>query len=148
MDVAVSWTITILTVLLILVCVLLVYFLARLRFKAQNVGSFNTAYRLTVHDNWVAGVCHYSSDLLKWYRIVSLKWGSTLRWTRHGFEILSSDIQEADGVRLAILHCRAGAASHGKILPPAEFWLAMGEHDYSGMVSWMESAPPKPAELF
>ncbi|MCI6584104.1 MAG: DUF2550 domain-containing protein [Mobiluncus porci] len=148
MSGATGSVITVMVFVLIFICALAIYFVARLRFKAQNVGSFNVAYRRRPEDVWVAGVCHYSEDLLKWYRIISLKWGSTLRWTRHGFEILDAQVQEADGVRLAILHCRAQEAKRGVFLPPADFWLAMGEPDYSGLVSWMESAPPQSIEIY
>lgn len=149
MDHATSVVVTVLILVLVCVCLLALYFIARLWIKAKNMGSFNVAYRRGENDEWVAGVCHYAEDLLKWYRIFSLKWGSSIRWTRKGFEILNSDVRQVDdGVKLAILHCRAGQAKHGQILAPDDFYLAMGVHDYSGLVSWMESVPPQPAEVF
>lgn len=147
LDVA-SSVITVLIFILVVACVLALYFVVRLKIKVINAGSFNVAYRLNSSDTWTAGVCHYAEDLLKWYRVMSLKWGSSVRWTRQDFDILQSEVREADGVSLAILHCRAGQAKHGQIEPPADFYLAMGVHDYSGLVSWMESAPPQPAEVF
>lgn len=146
-DVA-SSVVTVLVFILLTLSILAVYFIARLKIKALNAGSFNVAYREKPEDTWVAGVCHYAEDLLKWYRLFSLKWGSSVRWTRQDFEILNSEVREADGETLAILHCRAGQAKHGQIEPPADFYLAMGVHDYSGLVSWMESVPPQAAEVF
>lgn len=146
---AIEIMVAVLTCILILVCLAAVYFVARLRLKALNTGSFNVAYRRSTQEPWVAGVCHYAEDLLKWYRIISLKWGSSVRWVRLDFDILDSEVKETDeGMRLAILHCRAREAKRGDIQAPADFYLAMGAHDYSGLVSWMESAPPQPAEVF
>ena len=132
---------TVLLIALCLMCALAIYFLARLRFKAQNEGSFNVAWRPSAGDSWVAGVCHYSEDKLKWYRIISLRWGSDLRWPRTDFEILESAVEadEASDLRLAILHCQSAGQ---------DFWLAMDEHDYSGIVSWKESSPPRPTVVY
>lgn len=130
-----QWLLSVLIIVLCVVCLILIYFLARLRFKAQNLGSFNVAYRRDVDDKWVAGVCHYSDDLLKWYRIISLKWGSDLRWSRSKLEVIESAevADEASGTQLAVLHCAADGH---------DFWLAMDAHDYAGVVSWAESSPP------
>lgn len=137
------------TMLLILcvLCALAIYFLARLRFKAQNNGSFNVAWRATTADRWRAGVCHYSEDYLKWYRVISLRWGSDQRWVRSNFVILEAviDKDEESGINLAILHCRAPQNGMPKT---QEFWLAMNEHDYSGLVSWAESSPPRTQPVF
>ena len=113
-----------------------------MRFKAQNNGSFNVALRDNATDPWRAGVCHYSEDFLKWYRVISLRWGSNRRWERADFEILESavDTEPDSDFTLAILHCRAPRQGFSE---PDDFWLAMDEHDYSGLVSWKESSPPR-----
>ena len=142
MSMASDVLMTCLLFVLFLVCALAIYFLARLRFKAQNDGSFNVAWRGKTSEPWRAGVCHYSEDCLKWYRVISLRWGSNRRWERAEFEILESavDTEPESGSTLAILHCRAPRPGASQ---PDDFWLAMDEHDYSGLVSWKESSPPR-----
>ncbi|ADI67423.1 DUF2550 domain-containing protein [Mobiluncus curtisii] len=142
MGMSTSFMLTGLLLMLFLICALAIYFLARLRFKAQNNGSFNVAWRAHTGDPWRAGVCHYSEDFLKWYRVISLRWGSNRRWERADFEILEAAIDTEPGsdFALAILHCRAPRQGFSE---PDDFWLAMNEHDYSGLVSWKESAPPR-----
>ncbi len=133
MQEAAGWLIEALCLALILVLTTLVYFVVRVRYKARIPGAFNVAYRPEDREHWVAGVCHYTGGLLKWYRIVSLKWGSLHRWRRVGFEITQAKTATAEGMTLSVLHCQTDSES---------FWLAMDPHDYHGLVSWLESSPP------
>lgn len=133
------WLTQFLLLALCLLCTVMIYFVVRVRYKAHSEGAFNVAYREETDASWVAGVCHYSEASLKWYRIMSMRWGSSLRWPRKTFEILDSKTETVDNVTVSVLYCQS---------EEQRFYLAMSPHDYSGLVAWHESSPPQAVQAY
>lgn len=114
-------------------------FFARLRSLSTRVGSFACAFRRNTRTAiWKLGIAHYGVDRIDWYRTISLSFRAKHSWSRDELEVISKTaITEADGTRVrdyaVRIACKCGSQ---------EFYLAMSEDAYSGLRSWIESAPP------
>lgn len=129
-----GWVWATLGAIVLLVCVLAVYYAIRIRTIAHRIGSFECAFRQTNSDGWTAGIAAFRTDRLDWYRLVSLRWGPTYSWRRTEMEVKSTIPRGSDeAAQVYELEC------HYK---KHHFILAMRAGDHSGFVSWIEGAPP------
>jgi hypothetical protein len=146
-----------LIVLLLALCV--VGFAVRGRWLARNGGTFECSMRRLHHNidhnmagpseptttpstNWVLGVARYSGDYLEWFRFFSLAW-----WPKHSFPRSEVSVlghrapTETEAVALyadqeVVTVCTgSGESSEHRD-------LAMTADSFTGMLSWLESAPP------
>ena len=119
--------------------------LTRVHSLNRRVGSFACAVRpLAVSGGlrstpeappWSQGVAHYGVGRLDWWRIWSLSPRPAQVWDRSDLEILARRGMEAVGrPDLFEVRCRHRGT---------EFELAMSRDAYAGMMSWLESAPPR-----
>ena len=128
--------------LVVLVLVLLIGgFLARLRYLAGQVGSFECAMRLPGGQRWLSGVASFRLDSLQWYRLMSLSTRPSRVWRRLDLELSAAKRRREQG-RVVEVHCvDATAGSDG-------FDLAMMEESHSALVAWVESAAPEQPSLY
>ena len=128
--------------LVVIVLVLLAGgFLARLRYLAGQVGSFECALRPRGAQRWLSGVASFRLDSLEWYRLMSLSTRPSRVWRRLDLELSAARRRREQG-RVVEVHCvDATAGSDG-------FDLAMMEESHSALVAWVESASPEQPRLF
>ncbi len=121
--------------------------LTRVHSLNRRVGSFACAVRPLVvpggprstsgpeAPTWSQGVAHYGVGRLDWWRIWSLSPRPAQVWERSDLVILARRGMEAVGrPDLFEVRCRHRGT---------EFELAMSRDAYAGMMSWLESAPPR-----
>lgn len=129
----------IISVVCLLLLLVAIGFIARVRSLSTRVGSFSCAYRRGARPAiWKLGIAHYCVDRIDWYRTASLSFRPKHSWSRDGIDLIEkTPIVEADGVRVRDFSLRITCACGGQ-----EFELAMSDDSYSGLRSWVESAPP------
>jgi hypothetical protein len=139
---------TLVAVLLVIVLVLLLVIVLRRYLLTGDLGSFDCSLRRERggHSNtgrWMLGVARYGSDRLDWYRLFSM---SPRPW------------RSFERARLMIVEQRRQASGEGySVMPGAVIVrcaygrlvleLAMTESAYTGLSTWLESAPPGPRTL-
>ena len=123
--------------LVILIGVVLFYW--KLHKTIRQVGSFQCRYRPDIHSGWTEGLAVYNTELLSWYRLVSLSTQPAREWSRRGLEVKNVVPCGTDS-RGSIVELRVLADGH-------RFFLEMSEADYTGLVSWAEAGPPRSASF-
>ena len=116
-------------------------FLARLRYLAGQVGSFECAMRPAGGQRWLSGVASFRLDSLEWYRLMSLSTRPSRVWRRLDLELSAARRRREQG-RVVEVHCVVATAG------PDGFDLAMMEESHSALVAWVESAAPEQPRLF
>ena len=128
--------------LVVIVLVLLIGgFLARLRYLAGQVGSFECALRPRGAQRWLSGVASFRLDSLEWYRLMSLSTRPSRVWRRLDLELSAARRRREQG-RVVEVHCVDATAG------PDGFDLAMMEESHSALVAWVESASPEQPSLY
>ena len=85
--------------LAVIVLVLLIGgFLARLRYLAGQVGSFECALRPRGAQRWLSGVASFRLDSLEWYRLVSFSTRPSRSWSRLNLELSEVRHRREQGV--------------------------------------------------
>ena len=116
-------------------------FLARLRYLAGQVGSFECAMRPAGGQRWLSGVASFQLDSLEWYRLVSFSTRPSRSWSRLNLELSEARRRREQG-RVVEVHCVDATAG------PDGFDLAMMEESHSALVAWVESASPEQPSLY
>jgi hypothetical protein len=121
----------------ILIGALVVAFLLRRRFLLSGLGAVTMWLRPEGSPRWSVGVAWYGGDTLLWYRALSLSVRPQRRLQRAGFSIESRRRAAPEDLALpgdaVVLACRTGAGVQE---------LAMDPATVTGLLSWVESAPP------
>ncbi len=136
---------------LILLILALAVLAARRRWLARKGGTFECSLRLsasTPGTGWVLGVARYSGEKLEWYRFFSYRFAPRMSFSRHRFQVLTSRAPDAveavalySGQQVVRLEERTTAARQSQRGP--ESWeLAMSGDSLTGLMSWLEAAPP------
>ena len=116
-------------------------FLARLRYLAGQVGSFECAMRPAGGQRWLSGVASFRLDSLEWYRLMSLSTRPSRVWRRLDLELSAARRRREQG-RVVEVHCVDATRS------PEGFDLAMMEESHSALIAWVESASPEQPRLY
>lgn len=111
---------------------------SRLRSLSHRVGSFESRLRFTTDSvtggPWRSGFGVYHADRLVWWQSRSLSVSPTHEWLRESFSVAGRmPLEHAGRLDLFLVQCRYGQAT---------FDLTMSPEAYSGLASWLESAPP------
>lgn len=129
----------------LLVAVVLVIGLgfSRLRALSHHVGSFESRLRFTtdsaVGGPWRSGFGVYRADRIVWWQSRSLAVRPHYEWSREDFHVTGRvPLDQAGRPDLYLVQCRHGEES---------FDLTMSPDAYSGLASWLESAPPSTRHL-
>lgn len=132
--------------LLVLLLVLsLVLFALRRRWLSRQGGTFECSLRLsstTPGSGWALGVARYNDEELEWFRFFSYSTRPRQAFRRHDMAVVNDrepDPVEAGslyvGQRIVQLRCTSD--------PEGKTWeLAMSGESLTGMLSWLEAAPP------
>lgn len=144
-----------LSVLVIVVAVVLVVGLlaglaGRRRLLTRDGGAFECSVRLrtsTPGAGWVLGLARYGEDQLEWFRIFSYSVRPRRRFVRGAVRVL--DTRPPDPVEAVALYAgqqvltveeQAGGQT-------VQTELAMSPDSLTGLLSWLEAAPPGGAPL-
>lgn len=132
--------------LVALVVLLLVALALRRRWLAREGGTFECSMRLrttTPGAGWVLGVARYRGENLEWFRFFSFS--VRPRQTLQRQEVRTLDSREPDPVEAVslaagqrILRLEVIGPGH----PRAERDLAMSQDSMTGLLAWLEAAPP------
>lgn len=131
-----------LAVLILLFGLIVMY--ARRQIISRHGGTINMNMRLSTyvpHRGWAPGVCRFTNDELRWYRVFSFGVRPRRVLSRDGLVV--EERRRPEGAeRLAmpegwvVIRCRP----KGGTGPPVE--LAIAETSLTALLSWLESAPP------
>lgn len=123
-------------VLLVVVVVFVavwLYFNVRARRLDTHVGSFRCWTRPDPQSGWTSGIAHYGVETLSWYRLVGFSTHPVFTLPRRGLEVSAPFTRAVDG---SILEVRVSAGDQ-------RWEFAIAPSTYTGLVSWVESGPPR-----
>ena len=141
-----GWLIALLAVVIaVVLCVGLLAALAgRRRLLARDGGAFECSVRLRTTapgGGWVLGVARYGEDQLEWYRFFSYSVRPRCRFVRRSVRVIETrapDPVEAvalyAGQQVLVLETRGARTDRTE--------LAMSPDSLTGLLSWLEAAPP------
>lgn len=126
--------------LLLCVAVLLVWWVARRAWLARSGGVFACELNLgdATHPRWSPGLARYSGEYLEWFRVVSLRlrpWCSFRRSTTTARG--ASSTRDAERLGQQVLQLEATTSGE-----PQTWELAMDVNSATGLLAWLEAAPP------
>lgn len=131
----------VLGVLVVLVLLVLGVLAARQRWVARQGGTFECSIRLntsTPGTGWVLGVARYNGGNLEWFRFFSFSARPRLTFPRADVRVVDSrdpDLVEAVSLSADQRILRLD-------LEGSERDLAMSEDSMTGLLAWLEAAPP------
>lgn len=130
--------------LVLLIAVSLILLALRQRWLNRMGGNFECSLRLRVTTpgaGWVLGVCRYSEGILEWFRFFSYSPKPRLVFARSELRVLETrDPDPIEAVALSSDQTVVRVAVPGQ---PDQFWeLAMSAESLTGLLSWLEAAPP------
>ena len=115
---------------------LVVVFLARLRFLASQVGSFECALLRAGRRRYMSGIATFGDEAIEWHRLISLS--PRARYQMHRDDLVLGPPRPRAGGRIVDVTC--DLAGHS-------FDLAMLSDSHSALVAWLESAAPTQPSL-
>lgn len=139
-------------IILVLVAVVLVGLAVRRRWLARNGGTFECSMRRLGHiqnadtttpsTDWVLGVARYSGDYLEWFRFFSLAWWPKYSFRRSEVSVLDHRTPSAAEAVALYADQEIVRVSTGSGDSAEHRDLAMTPESLTGMLSWLEAAPP------
>ena len=118
-----------------------VYLVVRRRLLARNRGTFDLSVRARSHKagrGWVLGVGRYNADALEWFRIFSLSMRPARTYRRPLLQV--GPRRGAQGAEEYALYDDAIVVECRYAHEVVE--LAMSESALTGLLAWLEAAPP------
>jgi hypothetical protein len=126
----------------LLAAVLLIFaFACRRRWLSRDGGTFDCSLQLAEKDHgrgWALGLARYVGDDLQWFRVFSLAWWPKLTVNRRRLE----GVRTRRPVGNEPLVTYADHVIVDAELRDGTVHLAMTEEALTGVLAWMESAPP------
>jgi Protein of unknown function (DUF2550) len=118
-----------------------VYLVVRRRLLARSGAGFELSNRVRAHRpgrGWVLGLGRYNDDALEWYRIFAVSMRPARSWRRSELAVVNRrPVQGAEELELyddaVVVECRY----HDDLVE-----LAMTEPALTGLLAWLEAAPP------
>ena len=134
-------------ILVVLAALLLFLLAARRRWLARSGGTFECSMRLrstTPGTGWVLGVARYHDGHLEWFRFFSFALRPRQTFDRGAVRVLDTrDPDPVEAVSLTsdqrILRLELVESGPG---PGTERSLAMSQDSVTGLLAWLEAAPP------
>jgi hypothetical protein len=134
----------ILALCVLLIALSLVVLALRQRWLNRLGGNFECSLRLRVTTpgaGWVLGVCRYSEGILEWFRFFSYSPRPRLTFQRGQLRVLETrDPDPVEAVALSSDQTVVRVQSPGR--PGEVLELAMSAESLTGLLSWLEAAPP------
>ncbi len=118
---------------------------ARQRWLARQGATFECSLRLDTASpdtGWALGVARYNHGLLEWFRFFSYSLRPRLTFPRGEVRVLESrepGLAEAValGANQRVIRVETAAEA-----PTSQWELAMSQESLTGLLSWLEAAPP------
>lgn len=139
-----EWAVAVEVVLVIaflVVVIPILWLYLRRRWLSRQGGMFDCS--LLVGRRWVIGVARYSGEYLQWFRIFSLSLRPRISYRRTSTQALETrELTEAEvddlyaGMRVVRLEATMDFEG------PDTWELAMPAESVTGLLSWLEAAPP------
>ena len=131
--------------LVLLLVLALVGLALRRRWLARQGGTFECSLRLhttSPSSGWVLGVGRYNEDLLEWFRFFSYSWRARKSFPRREVRVL--DTRDPDPVEAVSLYAEQRIVRFEIVVDgeQQEWELAMSPDSLTGLLSWLEAAPP------
>lgn len=131
--------------LVLLLVLALVGLALRRRWLARQGGTFECSLRLhatSPSSGWVLGVGRYNEDLLEWFRFFSYSWRARKSFPRREVRVL--DTRDPDAVEAVSLYAEQRIVRFEIVVggEQQEWELAMSPDSLTGLLSWLEAAPP------
>ncbi len=139
----------IVVVVVVVLALALIVLAGRRRWLARKGGTFECSLRLhnaTPGTGWVLGVARYSGEMLEWYRFFSYRFAPRKSFPRYRVRVLAS--RAPDAVEAVALYSGQQVVelvedeSSGHASGPEQWELAMSGDSLTGLMSWLEAAPP------
>ncbi len=115
---------------------------ARRRWLARQGGLFDCSLRLSEKapgSGWVLGVARYSGDNLEWFRAFSLSLRPRVIFPRS--QASAGQQREPDAIESVLLYDDQRIVRM-ELADGTSWELAMAVASLTGLLSWLESAPP------
>ena len=134
-----------LLLLVLLLALALVMLALRRRYLARQGGTFECSLRLsttTPGAGWVLGVGRYNGGSLEWFRFFSYSWRPRKSFPRREVRVLAT--RDPDPVEAVSLYAEQRIVSLELVgeADPQEWSLALSPDSLTGLLSWLEGAPP------
>lgn len=113
------------------------FVLIRIVYLSSRIGTFRSVLRVPGGDGWKRGYARYGQRNLAWNALVHFGFSPNLLLPRSSLEVLGVSHNQDAGTTLIRLHS-------GEV----EYQLILSTGDYTGLVSWLDSAPPQETPLF
>jgi hypothetical protein len=91
---------------------------------------------------WVLGVARYSGDVLQWFRFFSLGWRPNVSYQRANIVVLDHRMPSPEESALLYFDQEVVSLAIGSGPAQERHDLAMVRESLTGMLSWLEAAPP------
>jgi Protein of unknown function (DUF2550) len=142
-----SWLGIIEILLAVAICIaaILTLLAGRRRWLARLGGAFECSLRLrtkTPGSGWVLGLARYNDEILEWFRFFSFALRPRKTFERQHLRVL--DYRQPDPVEAVSLYAdqRVVRIEVGEPPDTEEWDLAMSPGSLTGLLSWLEAAPP------
>jgi hypothetical protein len=142
-----SWLGIIEILLAVAICIaaILTLLAGRRRWLARLGGTFECSLRLrtkTPGSGWVLGLARYNDEILEWFRFFSFALRPRKTFERQHLRVL--DYRQPDPVEAVSLYAdqRVVRIEVGEPPDTEEWDLAMSPGSLTGLLSWLEAAPP------
>ena len=125
-------------VLLVLLVIALAFLAIRRRWLDRLGGTFECSLRLnmtTPGTGWALGVGRYNEGILEWFRFFSYALRPHKVFDRAVVRVLETRVALSSENRVLRLETRAASTDE-------EWELAMSQDSLTGLLSWLEAAPP------
>jgi len=136
--------VSILVACVLLIALSLVVLAVRQRLLNRLGGNFECSLRVRVTTpgaGWVLGVCRYSEGILEWFRFFSYSPRPRMKFSRSELRVLETrDPDPVEAVALSSDQTVVRVESPGH--PGEVIELAMSAESLTGLLSWLEAAPP------
>jgi hypothetical protein len=134
-----------LAVLVLLLVLALLLLALRRRWLARQGGTFECSLRLhtsTPGSGWALGVARYNDGQLEWFRFFSYSWRPRKSFPRQEVRVLET--RDPDPVEAVALYAEQRIVRFEIALRggPERWELAMSPDSLTGLLSWLEAAPP------
>lgn len=119
-------------ILALLLLVLVIVLVVRLVVLSRLPGALQCSYHKLGSRRWRTGILRLQPHELQWYPTFALTYRPSKRYARGKFEIESHLRMRAEETFVVVNIC------HGE----EHFTWAMSDDAFSGLVSWIDAAPP------
>ena len=136
--------VSILALCVLLIALSLIVLALRQRWLNRLGGNFECSLRRRVTTpgaGWVLGVCRYNEGILEWFRFFSYSLRPRITFPRSELQVLETrDPDPVEAVALSSDQTVVRVEAPGR--PSEVIELAMSADSLTGLLSWLEAAPP------